>query len=67
MNIYNGVVRFDFSGEAAIEMPEWFGALNKDHGCQLTSVGGFGRVFLSEEVNNNRFRISASNGLAIPR
>jgi trimeric autotransporter adhesin len=29
-NIYDGVVALDNNGEAEIELPDWFGALNKE-------------------------------------
>jgi hypothetical protein len=38
MNIYNGIVTLDEHGEATIEMPEWFEALNFDSRYQLTAL-----------------------------
>jgi hypothetical protein len=38
-NIYDGVVALDDKGEAEIELPDWFGALNKDFRYQLTAIG----------------------------
>jgi hypothetical protein len=35
-NVYDGVVVLDDKGEAEIELPDWFGALNKDFRYQLT-------------------------------
>lgn len=57
-NIYDGVVTLDASGQAEITLPEWFGALNKDFRYQLTCIGGFAQVYISKEVNNNRFNIA---------
>jgi hypothetical protein len=57
MNIYNGVAILDASGEAVIQMPEWFGSLNRDFRYQLTCIGGFAPVFIAEELANNRFKI----------
>jgi hypothetical protein len=57
-NIYDGVVTLDASGQAEITLPEWFGALNKDFRYQLTCIGGFAQVYISKEVNNNRFSIA---------
>lgn len=58
MNIYNGNVTLDGSGEAFVELPAWFGALNKDFRYQLTCVGGFAPVYVAEKIQGNRFRIA---------
>lgn len=57
-NIYDGVVTLDGSGEASVELPSYFEALNKDFRYQLTCVGGFAQVYIAEEVSGNRFRIA---------
>jgi trimeric autotransporter adhesin len=62
MNIYNGVAVLDASGEAVIQMPEWFGSLNRDFRYQLTCIGGFAPVFVAEELANNRFKIGGGRG-----
>src|SRR5215213_7408449 len=41
-NVYDGVVMLDGNGEAEIELPDWFGALNKDFRYQLTAIGAPG-------------------------
>ncbi|HEY9386381.1 MAG TPA: hypothetical protein VIP70_05030, partial [Nitrososphaeraceae archaeon] len=41
-NVYDGVVVLDDKGEAEIELPDWFGALNKDFRYQLTAIGAPG-------------------------
>src|SRR5262249_38140051 len=40
MNVYNGNILLDANGEAWVELPEWFEALNRDFRYQLTSIGG---------------------------
>ncbi len=57
MNIYNGVAVLDASGEVVVQMPEWFGSLNRDFRYQLTCIGGFAPVFIAEELANNQFKI----------
>jgi hypothetical protein len=57
-NIYDGVVVLDASGEATVELPTYFEALNKDFRYQLTCVGGFAQVYVAEEISGNRFRIA---------
>jgi hypothetical protein len=62
-NIYDGVTSLDNNGEAVIEMPEWFGALNRDFRYLLTAVGApMPGLFIAEEMANNRFKIAG--GLA---
>jgi hypothetical protein len=58
MNIYNGIVTLDASGEAAVALPEWFGALNRDFRYQLTAVGAPApNLHIAEKVQNNNFKI----------
>jgi hypothetical protein len=66
MNIYNGNVTLNGSGEGWVELPEWFGALNDDYRYQLTCVGGFAPVYVADKVQNNRFRIAGgTSGLEV--
>jgi hypothetical protein len=59
MNVYNGNVVLDESGEATVTLPDWFGALNRDYRYQLTAVGAPGpNLYIAEKVNANRFRIA---------
>ena len=58
MNVYNGNVVMDGAGEAWVELPEWFEALNRDFRYQLTCIGGFAPVYVAEKVSGNRFRIA---------
>ena len=59
MNIYNGNIVLDAKGEATIELPDWFGALNRDFRYQLTAIGAPGpNLYVAQEVSNNRFKIA---------
>jgi hypothetical protein len=59
MNVYNGVIRLNDAGEATVELPEWFEALNRDFRYQLTPVGAPGpNLYVAEEVSSNRFKIA---------
>jgi hypothetical protein len=52
-NIYDGVVVLDDKGEAEIELPDWFGALNKDFRYQLTAIGAPGpNLHIAEEISD---------------
>jgi hypothetical protein len=58
-NIYDGVVVLDASGEAAVELPEWFEPLNTDFRYQLTPIGAPGpNLYIAEEISNHRFKIA---------
>jgi trimeric autotransporter adhesin len=58
MNIYNGNAELDANGEAVVQLPEWFGALNRDFRYQLTCIGGFAEVYIAKEISNNQFKIA---------
>jgi hypothetical protein len=57
-NIYDGVVLLDDKGEAWVDLPNYFDALNKDFRYQVTCVGAFAPVFVADEIEWNRFRIA---------
>jgi hypothetical protein len=56
--VYDGVVILDGNGEADVQLPEYFEALNKDFRYQLTCIGGYSPVYISEEISYNKFRIA---------
>ncbi|MCC6409730.1 MAG: VCBS repeat-containing protein [Planctomycetes bacterium] len=55
---YRGNVVLDAAGEAWVELPAYFDALNAEPSYQLTCIGGFAPVYVAEEVAGNRFRIA---------
>jgi len=59
MNVYNGNVVLNGAGEAWVELPEWFEALNRDFRYQPTAIGAPGpNLFIADEIAGNRFRIA---------
>jgi len=58
-NVYDGVVTTDAAGYAAVDLPDWFEALNRDFRYQLTVVGdgAWARARVYREIRNNRFVI----------
>ncbi|HEY0701619.1 MAG TPA: hypothetical protein VGD60_02530 [Candidatus Acidoferrales bacterium] len=59
MNIYNGNAVLDGHGQAVIQMPEWFGALNQDFRYTLTAIGTAApKLHIAEEMRDNRFTIA---------
>ncbi len=57
-NIYDGTVVLDANGEAEVELPVWFEALNTDFRYQLTCIGHFTPVYIAQEMQCNRFKIA---------
>jgi hypothetical protein len=57
MNIYNGTITTDARGEAVVELPAYFEALNRDFRYQLTVIGRFAQAIVAEEIEGNRFTI----------
>ena len=60
MNIYNGNVTTDEKGEAAVTLPDYFEALNRDFRYQLTVIGTFAQAIVADEIKGNRFVIRTS-------
>jgi hypothetical protein len=59
MNVYNGNVTLDAAGEATVQLPDWFEALNKDFRYQLTAIGKPSpNLYIAQEVQGNTFRIA---------
>ncbi len=59
MNIYNGNVVLDARGEAAVEMPRYFEALNRTFRYQLTAIGRPApSLYIAEEIADGRFLIA---------
>ena len=58
-NVYDGVVALDQNGEATVELPAWFEALNRDVRYQLTAIGTSGPdLHIKSEVKGNRFTMA---------
>lgn len=57
MNLYNGNVTTDASGQAKVNLPSYFTALNKDFKYQLTCIGTFAQAIIAEEISGNSFTI----------
>jgi trimeric autotransporter adhesin len=58
MNIYNGNAILDGRGEAVVQLPDWFEALNRDFRYQLTAIGAPGpNLYIADEISGNHFKI----------
>ncbi|MBL7773372.1 MAG: hypothetical protein JNM95_10965, partial [Chitinophagaceae bacterium] len=63
MNVYNGNITTDASGNAIVSLPSYFEAENKDFKYQLTVVDNsadFVMAKVSRKVSNNTFEIKTS-------
>jgi hypothetical protein len=59
MNVYDGNVMLDGNGEATVELPDYFEAVNKDFRYQLTAIGAPGpNLYIAEEISDNRFKLA---------
>lgn len=59
MNIYNGVIKMNSRGEAWVQLPSYFQALNQGFRYQLTSLGKpQPQLYVAHEVSGNRFKIA---------
>jgi hypothetical protein len=62
LNMYTGNVRLDVKGEAAVQFPSWFDAINADYRYQLTAVGAPGpNLYIAREIENNVFHIAGGS------
>ncbi len=59
LNAYRGMVVLDSSGEAWVQLPDYFESINRDPTYQLTPVGSaMPNLHVAVEVQNNRFKIA---------
>ena len=58
-NIYDGVAVLGAGGDALVELPGWFEALNRDFRYQLTPIGAPGpHLHVAEEISGRHFKIA---------
>jgi len=59
MSVHNGNAALNDRGEAWVEMPDWFEAVNRDFRYQLTAIGAPGpNLYIAERISGNRFLIA---------
>ena len=52
------LITLNENGESWVILPDWFEALNTDYRYQLTCIGGYAPVYISNEISDNKFKIS---------
>lgn len=59
LNLYDGIVALDASGQATVTLPDYFQALNQDFRYQLTPVGSPAPgLYVAKKIEGNTFRIA---------
>lgn len=59
LNLYRGTATFNAFGEAVIDLPDYYDAINRNPSYQLTPIGAaMPNLFIAEEVNHGRFMIA---------
>ena len=56
-DMYDGTATTDASGNATIQLPKWFQALNRSFRYQLTPIGQFAQAIVATEMEDNQFII----------
>ncbi len=60
MNIYNINIVTAANGNAEVNLPDYFDALNSDCRYQLTVIGTFAQAIIAEKVHENKFKIKTN-------
>ena len=59
MNIYTGNATLNDKGEATVQLPGWFEAVNGDFRYQLTAIGRPSPgLYVAQEISGNQFQIA---------
>ncbi len=59
LNAYSGVVMLDARGEAWVQLPDYFEAINRDPRYTLTPIGAaMPNLHIAVKIQNNRFKIA---------
>ncbi|MCP4440722.1 MAG: hypothetical protein GY810_17380 [Aureispira sp.] len=60
LNMYRGIVKLDANGEAMVQLPDYFEAINKDYSYQLTPIGTGQQPYIATEISNNEFKVAGA-------
>ncbi|WP_375238970.1 hypothetical protein [Aurantibacter sp.] len=60
MNMYSGTIELDSNGNATVDLPEYFSAVNKNPRYQLTAIGTPTVPYIEKEIYNNIFSIKGA-------
>jgi hypothetical protein len=61
LNVYSGTVMADGAGQAWVQLPDYFQAINRDPRYQLTAIGAPApNLHIAREIASNRFLIAGA-------
>ena len=56
----------DANGEAIVELPSYYDAINTNPSYHLTPIGGYAQLYIKEELNDGKFIIAGgTDGLKV--
>ena len=58
--MYRGIVQLDANGEAVVQLPSYFDAVNIEPSYQLTAIGTATQPYVLEEEANNQFKVAGA-------
>lgn len=58
LNMYRGNVILDGNGEATVELPDYFSAININFSYNLTAVGAQANLYIKKEISDRTFEIA---------
>lgn len=58
LNLYRGTVTLDNQGQAVVALPEYVEWINRRYTYQLTCIGDYAPVYISEKVKDGTFAIA---------
>lgn len=60
LNMYRGMIQLDANGQATIDLPNYFEAVNINPSYQLTAIGTSTQPYVATEIANNQFTVSGA-------
>lgn len=60
LNMYRGVIELGANGEAIVELPDYFDAININPSYQLTAIGTATQPYVLSEISNNQFVVAGA-------
>ncbi|CAA6830403.1 MAG: Unknown protein [uncultured Aureispira sp.] len=60
LNMYRGMIELGTNGQAVIELPDYFDAININPSYQLTAIGTATQPYVLSEISNNQFVIAGA-------
>ncbi len=60
LNMYRGVIELGANGQAIVELPDYFDAININPSYQLTAIGTATQPYVLSEIANNQFVVAGA-------